>query len=237
MSGVPPLRLGHVAASVVDVLGPGRRAVVWVQGCSLHCPGCITPEMWSSQGGRLVDPCTLAEELMASPWLDGITVSGGEPTEQPAAVGELLARFKQAGKNTWVYSGYTLEELVAKADPMLDRLLSMTDVLVDGRYKIEAAAALRLRGSRNQRIIHLSNAIAPVPPAGENSARVELTLDDQGRLVIVGIPPAGFLPHLKRALEERGLSVRTDTPWGECHPRHHAAIAGGGGSVIAVEKG
>jgi anaerobic ribonucleoside-triphosphate reductase activating protein len=34
--------------------GPGRRAVLWVQGCTLGCPGCFNPETHRNRGGEQV---------------------------------------------------------------------------------------------------------------------------------------------------------------------------------------
>jgi anaerobic ribonucleoside-triphosphate reductase activating protein len=207
------LRIHHWLPGVRDTLGPGRRAVVWVQGCTIHCPGCMVPETWRHRGGILIDPLELARQILEGPFIDGVTVSGGEPTEQARAVASLLKEIREAGRNTWVYTGRTLEELVAAADPSLDELLSHVDVLVDGRYEREQAGVYRLRGSDNQRIIHLTDRIPPLYENGGESSRVEVTLDSRGSILIVGVPPPGFLGHLKQSLAARGLAVENDVNW------------------------
>lgn len=193
--------------AVRDVLGPGLRAVVWVQGCSLHCPGCMVPETWPQTGGQWVSPEELAQAILQQPDIEGITISGGEPTEQAAAVARLLALVKAAGKNTWVYSGYTLEELLAREDTATDELLAFTDVLVDGRYDIRQAGSYRWRGSVNQRIICLSNAIPPERIDGGKWRQIEVRLGHRGQLILIGIPPQGFLRRFHQALRARGLLV------------------------------
>ena len=208
----PPLRIKHWSPSVEEALGPGRRAVVWVQGCSLRCPGCMVPETWSTQGGQLFDPVDLAHQVLERESIGGVTVSGGEPTEQAEAVAALLAVVKQAGKNTWVYSGYTLEELLDRADPAVDALLSFTDVLVDGRYEAAQGGCYRWRGSANQRILHLTEAIAVEDRPGGVS-RVEITLNARGEMVLVGIPPPHFLHRFRQALARQGVVVHTPSPW------------------------
>jgi len=35
------------------VNGPGKRAVVWVQGCTLGCPGCFNPQTHSVAAGKI----------------------------------------------------------------------------------------------------------------------------------------------------------------------------------------
>lgn len=206
------LRLFHTLPALRDTLGPGLRAVVWVQGCTLGCPGCMVPETWSDRGGRTVDPDALGHELLVQEDLDGLTVSGGEPFQQPEALAQLLEVFKQAGKNTWVYSGYTLEELLSRDDPAVDTALSFTDVLVDGRYDKAQAGRYRWRGSANQRLLYLTDAIPPTSDEGETS-RVEITLDATGQLLLVGIPPPGFLHRLRQALARRGARLQPRTPW------------------------
>ena len=207
------LRIHHWMPGVRDVLGPGLRAVVWVQGCTLACSGCMVPETWSSRGGTLVPAGELAAQMNRLPGVEGVTVSGGEPSEQAAGVAALLGHVKAAGKNTWLYSGYRLEELVARDDPATDLLLSRVDVLVDGRYEAQQAGALRWRGSANQRIWHLTDAIPRLHTAGDSSGGVEITLDGSGQLFVVGVPPPGFLQEFRAALESRGLSLRHSAPW------------------------
>src|ERR1039457_1910144 len=63
-------------------LGPGVRSVVWVQGCPLHCHGCIAPDWIPQRQARLVHPDDLAAELLADENVSGLTLSGGEPMLQ-----------------------------------------------------------------------------------------------------------------------------------------------------------
>jgi anaerobic ribonucleoside-triphosphate reductase activating protein len=172
----------------------------------------MVPETWSQQVGTQISPDELAQTILSSN-IDGITVSGGEPTEQSAAVAQLLTTVKRAGKNTWLYSGYTLEELVARNDAATDLLLSSVDVLVDGRYEIAKAGVFRWRGSANQRIIALTNNIFLPADESEESSGIEITLDAQGQMTMVGVPPPNFLPRFKMALEARGLSVHNEFAW------------------------
>ncbi|GIV64039.1 MAG: anaerobic ribonucleoside-triphosphate reductase-activating protein [Bellilinea sp.] len=213
MASSSPLRIFTWLPAVREALGPGLRAVVWVQGCSLHCPGCLVPETWVTTGGEWVDAVELARDILQRSDVEGVTVSGGEPMEQAAGVASLLAAIKMAGKNTWVYTGYTLEELVARQDPATDEVLALTDVLVDGRYKMEQGGSFRWRGSLNQRIIRLTEAIPLERIAGGESSRIEIRLDQQGHLLIVGVPPPGFLRRFRQGLTAQGVIVSAEPPW------------------------
>lgn len=98
------------------------------------------------------------EEFKANPLLSGITFSGGEPFCQAGALADLAEEIISLGKNITVYSGYTFEQLyeMAKEDKDIMRLLSLADVLIDGKFIMsEKTLLLRFRGSKNQRMIDL----------------------------------------------------------------------------------
>ncbi|WP_445888980.1 anaerobic ribonucleoside-triphosphate reductase activating protein [Desulfurispora sp.] len=149
------LRLaGIVEESVVD--GPGLRLVVFAQGCPHRCPGCHNPHTWDERGGELVPLAAVLEKVARNPLLQGITLSGGEPFGQAAALAALAAAVRRAGLDVMTYSGYTWEELLEMAGqwPDVHRLLRQTDYLVDGPFVLARRTLhLPFRGSANQRII------------------------------------------------------------------------------------
>ena len=161
-----PLRLaGLTKESVVD--GPGLRAVVFVQGCPHHCPGCHNPETWPFDGGYQATVDEVWEQIEGIRLLRGVTFSGGEPFAQAGPLAALAERIKAAGWDLLVYSGYTWEELTALGaeEPAVARLLSLADLLVDGPFRREERdLALAFRGSRNQRLIDLRRSAAAGVP-------------------------------------------------------------------------
>jgi anaerobic ribonucleoside-triphosphate reductase activating protein len=65
--------------------------------------------------------------------------------------------------SVWVFSGFSLEELIIKAqtEPAVMELLEQTDVLVDGRFNFpERSFSLKWRGSTNQRIVDVPGSLA-----------------------------------------------------------------------------
>ena len=145
--------------------GDGVRVTLFVSGCRNRCENCFQPETWSFDYGKLFTEETVQELLtaLAPSYVDGLTLLGGEPfePENQRELVKLLHRVREAfpKKNVWSYSGYTLEQICGEEHPhceVTEEMLSMIDVLVDGRF-VEALkdASLKFRGSSNQRIIDL----------------------------------------------------------------------------------
>lgn len=144
-----------VSESIVD--GPGLRLTIFVQGCPHRCPGCHNPQTHSFDGGREVPTKEILALLDADPLLDGVTFSGGEPMCQAGDCAALAEAAKERGRNVWVYTGYSYEQLLQESDPQRLRLLAAADVLVDGPFVQEKRSLeLHWRGSSNQRVIDLN---------------------------------------------------------------------------------
>ena len=158
MSEIPSvIRLfGLVTDSIVD--GPGFRVSIFTQGCPHHCEGCHNPGSHDPAAGKEWTLDEVEKKFTGNPLLDGITLTGGEPFQQPAACAELARRAHQKGLNVWSYSGYTYEKLreLAQRDEGVNALLSEIDVLVDGPFRLnERSLELLYCGSKNQRLIDM----------------------------------------------------------------------------------
>lgn len=170
-----PIRMyGVVEESIVD--GPGLRFSVFVQGCSHHCPGCHNQESQPYQGGYLSTVGELCERIASSASISGVTLTGGEPFEQPEACLAIARWCKARGLSVWAYSGYLYEDILAgnvsghKAQDVSEAcrsnaarcaaraLLDVCDVLVDGPFVLaKRSYDLHWKGSSNQRVINLAN--------------------------------------------------------------------------------
>ena len=146
--------------------GPGVRVSLFVSGCRHHCKGCFNAETWDFNYGKPYTKETEDEiiQLLASDFVQGFTLLGGEPFEPENQV-ELVKLLKciretYPQKDIWCYTGYLYDVDLPEGGKVhtdvTDEMLSYIDVLVDGEFvEAEKDVTLVFRGSRNQRIIHL----------------------------------------------------------------------------------
>jgi anaerobic ribonucleoside-triphosphate reductase activating protein len=191
---VTTIELAHVVP-VSAAEGPHERFAVWVQGCSLACPGCCNPELFERGRGRRIAVDELVEQVLAAARvhaIEGLTVLGGEPLEQLPALIDLCTAVQQAGLGVIVFSGFTLAE--ARERPGFAELWRVIDTLVDGRFVAREpepslrAGGRRFIGSRNQGLRHRSDRYAdPALWTGQGDP-VELRIGPGGQLSVHGSP-------------------------------------------------
>jgi anaerobic ribonucleoside-triphosphate reductase activating protein len=196
----------------VTTLGPGRRIGLWLEGCSIGCPGCISPELLVRREESRSPVSRVLERIVSlSAGHEGLTVSGGEPFDQAVALGVLLAGVRGAtGLDILVYTGYTIEALRAGPPPYRE-LLDRVDVLIDGPFRRELANRRLWRGSDNQRM-HLltprAGAYGPFQDAVYGDEReLQFELTEGGGLLVIGIPERGFERELPRIARRFGVTV------------------------------
>ncbi|MBS1170551.1 MAG: radical protein [Burkholderiaceae bacterium] len=198
----------------VTVLGHGRRIGIWLQGCSIRCKGCVSQDTWARDPGR---DMTVAQLLT---WcrqttqgeFDGVTISGGEPFDQPAALGALLDALihwrQSAGLDFDIlcYSGYPLATLQKRHA----RLLKKLDALIPEPFADARPLTHLWRGSSNQPLVLLSErgnaryAEYVDAVADESNKRIQ-TMIDGGKVWFAGIPARGDMEALEKICQERGL--------------------------------
>lgn len=168
--------------------GPGVRFVVWFQGCTLGCPGCFNPATHAVDPTRGTPGDTPIDELaaaMAAAGATGLSLSGGEPLQQPQAARALLDAARARGMSTLAFSGYTIDEI--RGLPGGPEVLARLDVLIDGRYVAGDRLATGLRGSANQRIQLLTDrhSLAEV----EATPVAEIRIGRGGEVILTGVDP------------------------------------------------
>lgn len=153
------MRIAGIAQdSIVD--GPGRRFTVLMQGCHFHCAGCQNPETHDPAGGVDFPMEELIEQMHSNPLTKGLTLSGGEPFDQPEDCLTLAKEAHKSGWNVWCYTGGIFEDLLDHGTEAQKAFLREIDVLVDGPFLLEKRTlSLPWRGSSNQRLINVPESL------------------------------------------------------------------------------
>ncbi len=182
--------MNYGAIKTCDIAnGIGVRTVLFVSGCTNRCEGCFQPETWDFSYGKPFTRET-EDELIRScrpAYINGLTLLGGDPMEpsNQRALVPFLHRFRREcpGKTVWCFTGFCWEELTGKESrprcetspphcevshprcEVTDEMLSLIDVLVDGRFVLaKKDISLRFRGSSNQRILDVKRSLAEGKP-------------------------------------------------------------------------
>ncbi|MDR0626971.1 MAG: radical SAM protein [Bifidobacteriaceae bacterium] len=217
------LEINRILAPVT-ALGPGRRLGLWVQGCALRCPGCASRDTWTRGEGQLVEASELAHALAERAKTDGLTgmtITGGEPMDQAAALTLMVRELRrmlgqpataqtnddqpaadqpdgQTGADKFdvlVFTGYAS----AAAKRRAGALWELVDAVIAGPYRRDLPSDQPLLASSNQELIRLNPTWQP-GPGGQMQMLVE-----GGDITMVGLPQPGDLDRLETKLRERGV--------------------------------
>lgn len=197
----------------VSTLGPGKRIGIWFQGCSLRCPGCISQDTWAPRH----ENATISEVLKIcadfGEGVDGVTITGGEPTEQPAALIALLqglSHILPPGADVLLYSGRHFHELT----PLLSELGDLVDALISEPYVETESQTRPLMGSDNQQLRLLTSRGQMrfgqyLRSRDTTDDALDFFADDDGQIWMTGIPRRGDLGRLQAILADAGALIRT----------------------------
>jgi anaerobic ribonucleoside-triphosphate reductase activating protein len=171
------------------VNGPGKRLVIWTQGCSKACKNCFNPNTWKFEGLD-IPPIDIIKRIGD---VSGVTISGGDPLEQGDILDLLIPLYNlNLPKGIILFSGFTLDEINNSG---LRECLNYIDVLIDGRYIDEQRISSGLKGSGNQNIIYFSDKIKPE----------ELSIDQE---IEIGDGYISGFPYIdKKYLREMGIKL------------------------------
>jgi anaerobic ribonucleoside-triphosphate reductase activating protein len=168
-----------------EVNGPGRRFVIWTQGCLKRCPGCFNPLMQNLTDGYTISVDTIYKKIVSNNRIEGISISGGEPFLQSFEILELLKRLKSESKmSVLIYTGMTIDEI--NIDNNLKKIRDLTDVLIAGPYIHELKNSGSLLASSNQ-VIHLITDRYSIEDF--NLPESEIIITPDGKTLITGINP------------------------------------------------
>lgn len=204
----------------VSVLGFGKRIGIWFQGCSIHCPSCCSRDTWEFAEDRRVDVSSLVDWCrdVSAGSIDGITISGGEPFDQPDALLGLLEAFDQwrtsegLQLDILVYTGYSERSVRGRGGVHLRYI----DALVTGPYQKGKIGMKPYCGSDNQQMVVLSQ-IGETRYGASGLAvwksGMQVAVDGEG-IWMIGIPRRDDLKKFEAGCLKRGLEL--DLPSWRC---------------------
>lgn len=161
--------------------GPGNRLLVFLQGCSIHCEGCINKHLWDFDGGKPTSTKEIVDIITANN-LEGITLHGGEPLDQAAGLLEIVKELKKLGKTIILFTGYTKKEL----DKTKQNVWNLSDMVVAGRFQLSKRNVyLQFRGSINQKV-HRHKGNYKNYKIKDGSTAAIITMDEDGNMDING---------------------------------------------------
>ena len=188
-------------------LGKGKRTVVWVQGCSLACKGCISKTLQTKNGGKNIEIEYLVNEIVkVNKDYTGITVTGGEPFQQYQQLIAFCAYIKKiTNLEIYVFSGYSLDELYQLFPDKL--FLKYIDYLMAGRYEQDKHDNQNVKGSTNQKLYKFENNKAVLQNTYFKSNPISLKVDKDKQVYLSGIPKKNELNKLSEHLKESGINL------------------------------
>ena len=210
----------HRVLYPVTALGPGRRLGVWFQGCTIGCLGCMSRDSWDSAAGSAL-PVTRLVGL----WQDalargatGLTISGGEPSEQPEALAAFLTAARESidtseqvdepdRADILLYTGLSFDELIARVPAA-----ALADAVITEPYDAGRPTTLIWRGSDNQQLRLLTDLARARYESyvdySPDHPPMQVIVDDD-TLRYVGVPRRGDLSRMEHDLRDAGITARS----------------------------
>ena len=131
-----------------QLYGPGKRLLIFLKGCKIHCNGCINKHLWSFEDANFISEEELVNICLFNN-LEGITLHGGEPLDQASSLVNLVDLIKENNKTIVLFTGYKKKELNRDQIKVWDN----SDIVISGRFELSKRNTnLQFRGSTNQRV-------------------------------------------------------------------------------------
>lgn len=169
----------------VYTLGPGKRVGLWLQGCTIRCQGCMAVHTWEFDKNKAAKIEEVAGTLKSF-GCRRLTISGGEPFDQPISLKMLLFCVREFFDDILVYTGYTYEYILNKHGDILE----LIDAIVDSPFIKGLESDLIWKGSENQRFFLLNKFLIAdyLPWLKKKKEKVFQVVEQENRIVVIGIP-------------------------------------------------
>lgn len=178
----------------IQTLGPGKRLVIWTNGCNKRCKGCVSERLQEIDEHSSIDIMKTLNEFTFHN-VDGVTISGGEPFIQVSELKKVVEFLVgQKISDILIYTGYLYEELLELNDSDINYILENIAVLIDGEYIEELNDnTSNLKGSSNQKIIYLKKEVEEKYLEYMSKHRQMETYYIQNLKIGVGIPTDEYI--------------------------------------------
>jgi anaerobic ribonucleoside-triphosphate reductase activating protein len=174
---------------VSEVNGPGKRFVIWFQGCVHGCENCFNKDLQEQRTEKLYSLDELVKLILDTKDIEGVTFTGGEPFLQYKELLELSQVLKSHSLSIVSYTGFTLEELKKRNDENINNLLGLIDILIDSKYIDNLKTSEKWIGSSNQNIHFLSERYKSLEGRVDfNTNEIEYIIDKNGLIMLTGLP-------------------------------------------------
>ncbi len=181
----------HAILNRTKVLGPGERFALWLQGCEKDCKDCMSLSSRNPDAGTTLSVDSLLHKILSEKNIEGITISGGEPFLQFAALHNLLQQLREKSTlSVIIYTGYYLSELREKNSSEINDIIDKySDIIIDGPYIDSLNDGKSLRGSSNQTVYFLSSRYKENIPSvyEQDDRKCEIHYNSE-EAFLVGIP-------------------------------------------------
>ena len=181
--------------------GPGRRIVIWTKGCTIGCFGCTSKHLWTRENAKLYTTQELIDYCINQDNIEGITLHGGEPTDQMESLMPVIKALKKHGFSVILFTGHEIEEFKSSLEL---EFISLCDLIKCGPFDItKVNRFLQFRGSTNQRLIKITKRYENYE-LKDGLNVVLLEFDKSGILINKGFPDKD----MEQLIDE--LSVRNE---------------------------
>lgn len=161
--------------------GPGKRLLMHLKGCSIHCEGCINKHLWPFEGGTPMSPEDVLN-ICKKEDLEGITIHGGEPLDQADGLYDVVKAIKHEKYTSILFTGYIKKEL----NQTQLKIWNLSDIVVAGRFQLKKRNVnLQFRGSTNQRV-YIHNGPYKNYKIQDGYTTAILTIDENGDMDVNG---------------------------------------------------
>lgn len=142
----------HSIETFGAVDGPGVRFVVFMQGCPLRCLFCHNPDSWKIKDGKLVSVNSLVREIKKyKNYIEGVTLSGGEPLMQPKFAFKLVKKIKKLGLNVAIDTSGSIPLNITK------KIIDLADYILLDIKGLDNDLNIKITGMSNENTLKTLN--------------------------------------------------------------------------------